>query len=530
MINADIFGRENYLEIIEKRVRHLKQGYRQNLAIIADELIGKTAIICKFLSRFQDNEVVPVYIETRPESFLQISRRFIAILLYNFLQNSGLTLEEDLGFLLKKAERYIPKTVAKARCLLSAAGKGRRVGLFTELLSLSESIFEETGKCCVVIIDEFHGLESAGIKNIYQEWSSLLMLQRHTMYIILSSRKFKARLLLSKELSLLFGNFETINVEPFDIKTSAEFINYKLKGIELDSGYKNFLIHFTAGIPFYLSQICEALLNDKSRGLEEVLQNLIFETSGALNQRFSNYIKIFSESAHSNEYISILYLIASGRNRIKELAQILRRPIQHLAQRVNKLLELDTLTRNADFLFINDRLFGFWLRFVYQEKLCALTFDAKNQQEAFRFNISGMIREFLLSSRKTLVDRITEIMQSFSDESLQIEKRRLKLNHFQEIKRFEFSKGTLAQGLIGRSSQNLWIMAIKPQTLNEEDIANFAKECRRHRHKAQRRIIITTDEIDANTRLRALEEKIMAWDINDLNQIMDLFSQPRVIA
>jgi len=47
----------------------------------------------------------------------------------------------------------------------------------------------------------------------------------------------------------------------------------------------------------------------------------------------------------------------------------------------------------------------------------------------------------------------------------------------------------------------------------------------------QRRIIVTLqDEIDANTKLRALEEKIWTWDIHSLNQILDLFSKPWVIA
>jgi len=37
-------------------------------------------------------------------------------------------------------------------------------------------------------------------------------------------------------------------------------------------------------------------------------------------------------------------------------------------------------------------------------------------------------------------------------------------------------------------------------------------------------------DIDTNTRLRALEEKIWAWDVNSLNQLLDLYSRPRVIA
>ncbi len=41
---------------------------------------------------------------------------------------------------------------------------------------------------------------------------------------------------------------------------------------------------------------------------------------------------------------------------------------------------------------------------------------------------------------------------------------------------------------------------------------------------------ITLKEVEPNARLKALEEKIWTWDLNSLNQIMDLFSKPRIIA
>jgi hypothetical protein len=37
-------------------------------------------------------------------------------------------------------------------------------------------------------------------------------------------------------------------------------------------------------------------------------------------------------------------------------------------------------------------------------------------------------------------------------------------------------------------------------------------------------------DIDANSRLKALEEKIWTWDLNNLNHMMDLFAKPRIIA
>jgi hypothetical protein len=118
----------------------------------------------------------------------------------------------------------------------------------------------------------------------------------------------------------------------------------------------------------------------------------------------------------------------------------------------------------------------------------------------------------------------------FCDETIQMERKRLKLTHFREVKPLEFNRRALREGLIGRSHDALWIIALKEETLTEEDISDFAKECKKYRHKLQRKIIVAFRDVDTNARLRAMEEKILTWDLNHLNQLFDLFSKPRVIA
>ncbi len=527
----DIFlERKPYSDIIEKRIRSLKDGYRQNIAIIGDELIGKTSIVFRFLNKFYDNRIIIIYLEIRPENLAIFAKRFIGVLLYNFLANSGIPLKEDINFLISKSAVYTPKTVDKIEAILSSLERRKKNNIFTELLSLCEIISQETSKRCVVIFDEFHNLENIGIKGLYDDWAKLLISQKNTMYIIISSLKFKTRAILSKNLSLLFGNFEIISVEAFDIRASNFYLEQKLGIRKFAEGLKSFIIHFTGGHPFYLKIITDALLKTNHDKLAEIIEELLFDSSGILNQRFSNYIKRFFDCANSQDYISILYLVSSGHNRIKDIAHILRRPKKELDNMIYHLLELDTIIRNGDFLKINDRVFSFWLKFVYQQKLHSLTFDAKNQKDLFRDNIDNMIKEFLISAQKPIIERMAELLCLFEDDMIQIERKKFRLNHFREIKPLEFNKGSIKQGLIGRSNDALWIMAFKHDLLTENDVAEFARECKKYRHKLQKKIIVAFNDIDPNTQLRALEEKILTWDINNLNQIFDLFSKPRVIA
>lgn len=520
-------GREEYLEVIAKRINGLKNGYRQNLAILGDELSGKTSLVYKFLENFSDNHILPLYIEVRPESLNNFARRFIGVLLYNFLINSAEPMEENLESLIRKSDKYIPRTCAKIRNILSSLSRRKKNNIFFDLLSLSDLIYQESRKSCVLILDEFQNLEKMEVNNLYGEWSKILLLQKNTLYIIISSLKFKAEAILSKNLRLLFGNFQVIAIEPFDIKASEGYLQKKLCGFPLEPGLRNFIVNFSGGVPFYLEVICEGLLKSGPDNLPGVLEKLIFDSAGMLNQRFSNYLKRFMDIAGSQEYISTIYHIASGHNKTRDIAHLLRKAKKDITPVINHLLEVNTISRSGDFLKINDRVFAFWIRAVYQKKIDSLTFDAKNQKAGFLQDIETMIKEFLKEAGKPLIERLGELLRMFEDDTIQVEKKKLRLNHFREIRPLEFNYRNIKQGLLGRSSESLWIVAFKPGQISEDDIIDFSKECRKYRHKTQRKILISQD-IDTNARLRAMDEKIFTWNLDGINEILDLFSKPRI--
>jgi len=530
MQNKNFFDRKIYLDILQKRVIALKDGYRQNIAIIGDELAGKTSLVHAFLSSFLDTRFVMVYVEARPETLPAFCRRFAGILLYNFLAASHIPLKEDLDFLLEKSSVYIPKTVAKAKEIMADAERRKKENVFSELLSLTGLINQETGKFCVLIIDEFQNLEGLGTKSLYKEWAQRLLTEKTTLYVIISSMLYKAKAILANELSLLFGNFEVITVEPFDIPTSMEFLLRRMGARAAPGHVRDTIVYFTGGNPWYLDVIADALAQSPRQDLTDTLENLLFSTSGVLHQRFTSSLKRFQDSQFSHDYLGILHLVSSGQNKIKDIAHILKKPASLVSQRVSYLLGIDVVKRWGDFLQLSDRVFGFWLKFVYQEKLQSLTFDAVNQKALFRRNIEQMMQEYLASCCRPVSERITELLRLFADERVQIERRKVTLNHFREIKPLGFRGRGLKEGLLCRSLESLWIFGLSPDMLSEEDIAEFARECKKYRSKLQQKIIITMRDIDPNSRLKALEEKVWTWDLNNVNQLLDLFSRPRIIS
>ncbi len=529
-MKQDLLRRDALIQLLTKRISALKDGYRQNVALIGHELMGKTGLVLSLLDSYYDPRTILIYIPVRPEPLPLFARRFIGVVLYAFLINSGTPLKEDLDFLLTEAGRYIPQTCEKIRTILQAIEKRKLAGVFTDLLSLCDSIHQETGKCGVVIFDEFHNLERLGQQRIYAEWTKLIVTQKTTLYLIVSSRVCKARTILAKDLSLLFGNFETVTVEPFSVERAELFLNGKLKGLAIPVGIRDFLNHFTGGIPFYLDTLTQALLKTGERTVTGVLEELLLQPMGLFHQRFAAQLKLITETPCAQEYLAILRQVAAGTTRIKDIAHLLRKTKRELLKRVDYLWEEDYLTRSGDFLTFNDRVFGFWLHSVYEGQLKALTFNGLNQKAAFAEKINAMIAEFLKQAQRPLIERMTELLHLFCDETVQLDRRKFKLDHFREVKPVHLSGRSLKEGVIGRSEDGVWLLALNTERLTEDDISDFSRECRKHRNKLQRKILVTLQDLDSNTSLRAMQEKIWTWNMENVNRLCDLYAKPRIIA
>src|SRR6185369_16235796 len=92
-------GRQNTLDVLKKRLLGLKEGYRQNVAILGSRHIGKTAIVQKLIADHDDPSVFILYLDLESRDFTCFTRQFTKSLLYRFLKNQNLPLHEDLALL-----------------------------------------------------------------------------------------------------------------------------------------------------------------------------------------------------------------------------------------------------------------------------------------------------------------------------------------------------------------------------------------------------------------------------------------------
>jgi len=541
MSNQQIFfDRIQILDTLQKRLTGLKEGYRQNIALIGNPLMGKTSILKRFLAGISDEQIVAVYLEFGSADFKSFMLRFLGSILYSYLKKDQAPIKEDLDFLIESSNKYIPKTTAKLLQIKLLLEKGRRnSNIFSETLGLFETLHQETGKLSLVIFDEFQLLEEFGIKDIFRELGKKIMIQKKSMYLFSSSAKYKAKKILSKELALLFGNFEMIEVGALNLNTCHEFIQEKIQGINMPSSITDFIINFTGGCPFYLDLIClKARQETNSRHQDlisqvtiiKVLEDLLFDAYGELNQRYSRLLSnLVIENNNDTELISILECLSNNCNKLKEICQYLHKKESNLQRKINRLIELEIVDKNGIFYQINDRVFNFWLKFVYQLKQEALDYNLWLQINSFRKQIEGLINDFILISKKDIVERVEELFNLFKDDSVLLERYRLKLNRFCEIKPLRFECNHIKKGIAGLTKNSLWLAAVIEDRITENDIAEFANECKKYRHKLQKKIIIAFEEIDINAYLLAKENHILTWNIENLNSLLDLYGKPRIV-
>ena len=531
--------RKEAIGILNKRLHDFKDGYRHNIAILGDEMLGKTTLLKHFLNEISDEKLTAVYVDVMPFEFPLFLKRFLTSLLYNFLKNAQLiSTRETLDALVKRAKVPLPLTSMLVEHFFSRLEKEKPEVLFGELFAIIETFGHETKKSCVVILDEFQNLRQLGIKNIFQDLGKRIMFQKNTLFVFSSSLKNEAKEILANDLSLLFGNFETIELNMLDPENSRELIMSQFGDVSISKEFINFLTNFTGGHPFYLKAISDkaACLSRAARKealdietLSAALEQLLFQEWGIFNLKFTSYLSQLTSTRNKNDLLYILDAISTGTNRIRDLARVLRKQKTEITQKLSKLTELGIISKNGSFYFVKDRLMSFWLKFVHYEKLYSLNPDYTDQALHFKNRIKSEIDEFINTSNTKIADRMLYIFNLFErDDDILIDRKRLRLSTFKELKIVSFDNTHLKMVILGRALDSLWLAAIKEGSINEQDVNEFILNTKKFKHKATNRIIVGLGGIDRNAKLLAKESSVMTWDISCLNNLFDLYGKPRI--
>ncbi len=536
----DFFGRQEILDLLVKRATALKSGYRQNVAIIGHQQLGKSSILRQFLHELKDPEILAIYVEIKLQSLDYFVDQFIRSLLFGYLtQTQVISPTESLENLQKTALETIPKTVACTREITTLLKTRRAEEAYTKLFELTSSIRQETGKSCIVILDEFHRLGEFGIKNPFSDFGKRIMVQKDTMYLLASSAFSASRKILAEKLALLFGNFERIYLESFDFDTSFAFIEKKLQPLVVSRLLKNYLVSFTDGHPFFLETISSAL-KERSLSMGEsevsvdsvakVFYRLFYESQGVLNQYFLKLIAPWTQARSRGKHLLILAQIAGGRNRVKDIAKHLNMGQREVSSQIQELVGFELLVKTGIFYRFHNRIFRFWLKEVYEKReLSLLGFQGKEEDFLSVIRMAVKDHEEILSTG--VLDRVEGLLAGFRDDLIEFGEKKRKLPHFTELIK---SAGSVSRGsqsthqIVARGHGRCWVCCVAEQKATEREVMALVQNTSSNK-SSHTKVLLALSGLDENAKLLAKEKKVLTFGLSKINLLMDLYGKPPII-
>jgi predicted transcriptional regulator len=537
-LEENFFGRTEILELLKKRTMDLKEGCRQNIALLGNPHVGKSSVLKHFITNLDDERLITIYLDLENKDFRYFFSKFVGSLLYNFSKLKQLPLHEDLALLMESTQPYLPQTIAVLRKINKDFSENKYNHVYLGLLTVMEIFANEAEVFCVLIMDEFHALEEFPVTDIFQELGKKIMTQRKCLYILSSSYAVTARRILSEKLSLLFGNFEVINVEPFDFKISRQFINQNLKNVRMNSPLDDFLTDFSGGHPLYLNLICQELASLSAVFkqqeiflplLSQAVENTIFYRWGVISRHFELILNDLCGGKGNRLAAILLIELSNGKNQVDDLQPVLNISKTQINQKLVGLVEEGIVVKNGHMYSFKDKLLRYWVKYVYQKRLKDVELTPDKQRKQFQEEFNRSYENFKISSGKDLSSRVAELLYCFDNESLDLNGRKYKLPSFGEITPIKIqmsSDGSVLDVIKATTAESHWYVVMKKDRFDENDVNAVMAEIKKSGERPERCLVISLTDLEQNAKIRALQEKFWIWNERELNTLLTLFDKP----
>ena len=536
----NFFGRQHILDVLRKRVLGLKEGYRQNVALLGSKTTGKSSIVRKLVDDHDDASVLMIYLDLESRDLSYFCLQFNKSLLYYFLKNKNITPQEDFKLLCLSAKAFIPQTVAAIEAIHDHLDKGNLADAYSSLLAVPDIFVLETNQCVVLILDEFQHLSQMDVPDAFAQLGMRIMTQKNCLYIVTSSYQAQAKAILSEKLSLLFGNFEEIYVTPFDLVTSQRFIDKHLSNLKMGIQLRHFMADFTGGHPLYINMLSQELICLSGVFKQEeiyvpiltqAIENLLFNPWGVLSRHFDLVIHELCRGKTEGPLSSVLIAMAEGKHRVADLVMHLSIKPAQANVRVNALLASEIIEKNGNYYHIKDKLFKYWIKCVYKRRLRAIDLETGRGRKLFKEEINKAVNDFQGIARKDLASRMTDLLNKFDNEAFEVVGRRYKLSMFNDIEplKLRLGAGNFVDVLSANGEEGQWLIVLKKDPMLENDLNMLLEEMKKLNPKPSRCVIVSLSGLDDNAKIRALQEKLWVWNEEEVNALMHLYDEPYLI-
>ncbi|MBI4368129.1 MAG: ATP-binding protein [Candidatus Omnitrophica bacterium] len=527
------FGRGEIRALLAKRLEAFQKGYRQNIGIIGAPSLGKTHILNTLAVDIATPELLIVFFSCREfDSFERFAERWMGKLLYGYQQAFGKPAPLNFQELVRSSKDTLPKTIARMRSLKKMILARRYDPAYRELLSLTAVLHQESGKKILMILDDFDRLSELGLRDPFGELGKEMMVQKETMFVAASSRIAYSQSIFREKLSLLFGNFEVIALEPFDFRECAEFFDAMFPGGGLTPALRHFLIRATDGNPFYLDVLTRRLLSADSKEVDretfmDALTSELLDERGLLYRHFESRFHELAQGRPWPYFADLLVAVSRGHKKMLEISRFLHQKPSEVKKILEKLTAAEVLEKHGTLFQVKDNLFRFWLRAVYYRKRFLTERSPVARTSSFRGDLEQAIRSSELADGAELPNRLEALFLKFQNDTVELNHRKFKCSHFTEVSSRP-NNGRVFP-VTAKNSRARWLCQILSSKVQEDDIRRFLDDAKQLRSPIERRLMIGIRGIDLNAKLLAQEAKIQYLDLRSLNFLLDVHDQPKIV-
>ncbi|MCF7870890.1 MAG: hypothetical protein K9L95_01250 [Candidatus Omnitrophica bacterium] len=514
------FKENSSLTTLVKRIDSFRQGYRQNIAILADDENEISDLLDNYLSEKKVNQLTHIYLNPAYLDKFNLLKSVSFSLLSEYSSTTT-----NLDQLITICSGLLPETTGLIKALLQ-----KNID-FPEILDLINQFIKESAQSCVFIIENFPQVNKL-FNNFYQQLANFAISQRKCMLIISSPCPNTANKILGNELNLLFGNFEKVYLNKNNFFSNFLWLESKLHSVSPSPDFISFFINIIGNNKCYYQLFQKSIkkfYNEvEENAIVKILENLLFKKETYFFQKFNNRIdKVKYHFKEPLSTVKLLLLLAKGYMRKESLRELSGASSRDINHKLNKLTALNYLNKHGNIYKIKDRLFSFWLAHFFKFYSIFPVFDPEKRKNLWQKEMQEEINVFKEEFVKNRLEKILELFKTFEDDALSIDKDKLILPKLDNVKTISYPESGFHL-LIGEGKKIVFA-GIKERIADDNDLLEFIKKGSNIKGKNVQKIFISLDRLTDTANLLAKNKKVTLWDRNKVNYLLDIYNKPNFL-
>ena len=509
------------LTILEKRISSFGQDYRQNISIIADDPEEISNLLETYLQSRSSQDLIFIHTTCAYTDAKGFFKSIVFSILREYMAklDSFDALINQASFTLENTTSFIKEVLKKNNFS------------FLDILETINKFINESKRKCVLIIEEFCGLDDI-FPRCFKDFSKFIILQRECVVILASSSPRRAQKILSSELNLLFGNFEKIHLNECSFLENYLCLKDKLSPLRPSPLLLSFFVNILGSNRLYYDSVSKLLKEGCDQDNEEAtittaLENALYLPQTYLFQKFIKRIEVLKEKyKDSQTLIKILLAISQGYLRKPELNSLNICNSKAIDAALSKLIDLNYIINYGNIYKITDSLFSFWLSHVFKAQFWTPLLDREKRKLLWRKTLHEEIALFKEDFLKDKIKRVLELFSAFKDDVLKIGKDKYRLPTIERTKLISYPEQRLSY-LLGEGREIIFV-GIKEKRVEDTDVYEFIERGSNLKGKKIKKIFITLDEFSPTAKLVAKNNRLIIWDVNEINHLLNVYNKPLI--